>query len=868
MNRYLILFFLALAPLIAREAPVLSKEALAFERIAALHKEQELAEAKKQIHVFFVKYPQSTLREQLLAILGDICIQEKSYAEAEEAYGQITNESLQHTVLSNELYALFFLKEYEKVEKLATLALEERGFSEEDTLKLHYFFAESVFRRASLVEDRQQQRLLFEKAKPHYAALSHSCYGNETLYPLAEIARAESDFPKAASLYLILAEKYPEKSEEYLFQAATMQSHFNKGDAIQTFAKAATFKGSLASSSRYNQLLLLYDTGRLEEVLAYTEKMLPQDKLPWLYFYQAQSHFALGDFGKASCNYVNFLSTQIQPSSTVKAAIYQLARCAKEENNPSSFEIALTKLHIFFPEEPAILEWEVEHARLLLEKGENPSENVIQQILYTSGSDEEKRTALLHFAQLLSYHKKWERAETAWRTLLSTYPQDKERKEMWLGLLRSLGETQQTGPLKQELALALQEDLLFSHEETREIRLQLATLLYESAQYKEALVELEKIENPDLRLVTFCHFSLSPTSASFIEHAEKALAAEVFTVAQQHMVHLQLFNAYYFRKESDNAAEHLFAAASLGPIKEENRVYLAEYYYTKAKINPQALERSVMLFESLLPEEFTPSLEEKLLKLSELYTLEGAFSKKCSLLERFTQAAKDAPLEWKYARFALFELAKTYETLGQTEQALSLYDTLIQTSTHLSSYIGNAASLQRSRLLFSSLPEEERSEGCPEMQEILSSFKDLQLKKQWHFEPLHLEAALEYLEAKTCLEPSTSKMQKTLSLLENIKEDFTSSQDLLHQEYHRVRQKEEKGELFTWYMHYLDARIAYTKALLATQEHQEEEAEIYEKSAMNELSLLLNSKSELPAPLLLRVEKLQEALRGIGKARF
>ncbi|MFS8564328.1 MAG: hypothetical protein LVR00_08520 [Rhabdochlamydiaceae bacterium] len=46
-----------------------------------------------------------------------------------------------------------------------------------------------------------------------------------------------NEYTESASLYLTLAEKHPEKAEEFLLQAASMQLLFDKGAAIETYGK-------------------------------------------------------------------------------------------------------------------------------------------------------------------------------------------------------------------------------------------------------------------------------------------------------------------------------------------------------------------------------------------------------------------------------------------------------------------------------------------------------------------------------------------------------------------------------------------------------------------------------------------------------
>ena len=62
--------------------------------------------------------------------------------------------------------------------------------------------------------------------------------------------------------------------------------------------------------------------------------------------------------------------------------------------------------------------------------------------------------------------------------------------------------------------------------------------------------------------------------------------------------------------------------------------------------------------------------------------------------------------------------------------------------------------------------------------------KDLTLQRRLESEPIHFEAALEYI---SLLAPNDR--EKQLSLLEKIKKDFEGTDDILSKDYHQARLK-------------------------------------------------------------------------------
>lgn len=139
---------------------------------------------------------------------------------------------------------------------------------------------------------------------------------------------------------------------------------------------------------------------------------------------------------------------------------------------------------------------------------------------------------------------------------------------------------------------------------------------------------------------------------------------------------------------------------------------------------------------------------------------------------------------------------------------MRILNELIYSSPHATSYFGTAAEMQRAKLLFNMLPIDEKIEDSIAVRQICDSLKDVQIKRKLHSEPLHLEAALSYIDIKTELAPADKKVDRALHLLEQMKQNFSASDDPLVAQYLSAStQFPEKKQLLSEYMTYVDLEM-------------------------------------------------------------
>ena len=262
---------------------------------------------------------------------------------------------------------------------------------------------------------------------------------------------------------------------------------------------------------------------------------------------------------------------------------------------------------------------------------------------------------------------------------------------------------------------------------------------------------------------------------------------DIANLIEEATIHTALFNAYLTLNSKEKAAEHLYIAfEKKGDIQEQNLFFLAELFYHKAKEGaPTFSEKAVNLLERLKGKD-----EEHLcFQLADLYAIRDEKSKTIELLSALENPSDEA----------LLLLAKCYAENSELEKASTLFDQILKSSRSLRSLPAATACLEGARLK-EKLPNIDR-------EEIALQLKNLIIQKTIVNEPIHLEAALDYVEWM-----APSDLDKKLSLLEKIKTDFESQDDLLSKDYHLARANfPDKDQIYQEYMQFIDAEIALLK---------------------------------------------------------
>ncbi|MBX9743744.1 MAG: hypothetical protein K2X08_00865, partial [Chlamydiales bacterium] len=238
----------------------------------------------------------------------------------------------------------------------------------------------------------------------------------------------------------------------------------------------------------------------------------------------------------------------------------------------------------------------------------------------------------------------------------------------------------------------------------------------------------------------------------------------------------------------EKAAHHLFIAFSAkGTLQPENLDWLANYYYTRAEKEDVAILRAIQLFEKC------SKTASNTYKLARLYSLTLQTNKQIAVLE---ENKETLDLEAKYL------LAEGYRHLGKKEEAIALFDAIVTESSTLRNSASASASLQSIRL--------KQEKGTISCEEAASCLKNLVIQRRLINEPVHLEAAIEYIALQ-----SEGDLAKRLALLQKTKADFETTDDLLSKDYHQARQKiPEKDHIYKMYMCFFEADISLCEYLL------------------------------------------------------
>lgn len=872
------LFLLATQGALVQPEKLSTQEAFFLRRMTEFWKDRDFALVKKQIEEFLAAHPQSSIHDNLHAILGDILYQEHEYKKALDLYEKIAETSLQQKTLTRKSQCLYLLGNYDTVIANLTDLLKDENKNIESKEELQFLLADSLFRKLQSIADLDQQKNLALQAKPFLLGLYETSYKEKVLLPLAEVHRILEENPQASSLYIILAEKIPDKKEEILFQAASLQLTFDKNKAIETYQQIVDLGLSKAPEAAYNELLLLFQENRFSDLVGRASAIsahLTSDKKPLFNFCLGRSHFKLEAFDDAIIYFERYIKEESDSTPYKRAAFLTLITCSQKVKDPTLFDRTLEQFLVAFPHDDEAGKALLLHAQTALQNGNADQATAdLGRLLLEFPQLPEKETLLYDHALLLSKIQKWGNSRDAFLAFLKEFPQTPHFNLIWTSIVHcSVQELKEALPdnllgkkaqLANDLLQALSQSNLFTPEEQSNYQFLAGQLLFDLQHFQESLTQLSSftVQYPDhpsmaqaYLLLAHIHRELKSAPEVFAEIAEKALATAT-DQENKTALRLQLFNAYLTLKEYDKAAHHLYQCHMVDnvAVQQENQLWLAHYYFESAKQgNADHEKRTVSLFQKILKTDdsfavhFDPAqsyLETEVMKFAEL--LQPA-AKKQLLSSLREMQVQNSSQPWKLERQTLFELGKLHLSLNEPDSALKAFDELAAGADAAPSYISNAALLEKSRILLSRCPECDRNESNPAVTQVLLTLKDLQIQKKLACEPLHLEAALEYADIRTQLASPEARRESAIFFLNRIKDDFNGKTDAISQEYHEARLRfPEKDLLFQIYMKCIEAEIFCIEAQLAKEQNDLEKAKRSEEVALALLQEVLQDNHITP----------------------
>lgn len=814
-----------------------SEEALCVRRIIEFHKDNEPQIVKMQIREFLNEYPNSTFSNKINLILGDTHFREQRYQDAKRAYESITGGEEKELIREHYIETLFHLGHHSQVAEVFQQALEKNK-----TTRMQLLYAESLRVLA------KANPSLLASSKQAFLLLLNTEYSGEAMLSLAEISTAQGDNNEAFHYYLGLAALHPLDCEEYLCNAAALKALTEPQVALNLIKDIQNPKAKFLVGQTqfllnnyqdaYTALMQALESSQEQEAAAFLMLIWSayhlQDAENVLYWSQKleltyPNHKSLDEVAyicgllmKAEGNWVearNFFSKAASSELLAHkdAALYELAIAHYNLHNfPESRELFLEFIHAY-PQNPSV----AKATRFIIQ-------NTLQILT------KEKSSALQ--AQLAE------------------------------DLNRSLN-TPGAVPIEEKFGYCLQQ----------------CKSLYELKKFKEASALLEQyLSNESERaslqqmhlLLAMCYQQMSCTE-KFIEQAEKTLTYNKRD-ENEDALRLNLYSSYLFlgkqKKEQhffDAAAKHLLKVVQHNhvPVKLENQLWLANYYYNKVN-NPYGeyiveaienkndignAENSASIFEialkpllqtseiELKPEDIY--LEAEMFKLANVYGWLDSRDKQILLLKQLSDMQESSPkLPWKLIIRTQFSLAHAFFSLGLHNQALHIY-TKLSGLKDIHPHILHTSKLMQVRLLYATMEEEKKNLDNPDVITVLKNLKDLQIRKNLDNEPIHLEAALDYVEIRSSLDKTNEMLVNKKFLLERAKESFCCRDDLCSKDYQEsLKVKPEKERIYQAYIMLMDAKIALIQAQIAAEKNDDEERHLRASAAQEIFTNLLNAK--------------------------
>lgn len=886
-----------------------SQEAFFLKRISEYWKERDYDVAKAQILTFLKKYPESSASDSLHNMLADLYLQDRNYEEALGHYLQITSEETQSKISYSKAICLFETKRYSELIEHVTRCLAS-PIKPVESETMEFFLAESLLRKGMQQTDPAEKKAYLTAALPHYKHLLEGKFSIHALTPAAEISHLLGFKEDACRYYSLLVEKQPHNREALLFQVASLQEEIKPKEAIKTYGQVYKLHGKKAPEAAFLQLQLLFKEQKYKDLLLFQEEAIrhvAEDKLPIVHYWIGKSLFYLEDYTQATNHLMKtYTSVELTPTE-YKLLTKSLITCAAKTKNAQLLQTLIHNWEEKNQNDPEIAEAYLVQYQILSSSNKADAATSLKSVLEKFPDHKDRESILYNLANLEYLQKEWDASEETFSSLLKEYPNSKFSATAWRQRINCAIEkvktaSAETAHIKQDaLANILKEALstkkVLSSNERKEYHLAYCKLLMQLSKEEEALTELHDFldSNPKDESLGLVYYMIAQAYAKsdedlslFVSYAEKALSIDD-SLPQKAQLQAKLFNAYLLiagsAQETEKAslmrkaAEHLFESYTNGnKVKKGNLLWLANFYYEEAKQERHndanstiACTKALTLVEDLLGIHSYPpshklsaerlSQESEMLKLAEVLGWVGKDNEKIDVLEVLVYQQKNQPdLPWKYPRKALFDLARAYERSGKTAEAIQTYDYLVGSSEYSNSYIAHLAMLERAKLKFAGLKTAINEEATPEWQSVLNDLKDLELRKKLVSEPIHLEAALSYVEFKTSHLPEDKKKQKTLQLLQLVKENFSSEQDPKVLEYLAAASRyPEKAGIHANYMRLIDSLIYRTKAEIAQQNQDSAQAKILFFQAKQELQAIPDL-SQLPSELLNRIRSNTEAM--------
>lgn len=811
------------------------EESLHLRRIASFCEEGELKLAKDQIEEFLQLYPETESFDFLSATLADLYLNEANYSKALEYYGLVKSEEVLEKIFPNRMHCLYELGWYANMAEECQSRLENAS-REESLHKTHYYLALALYHQALRAEKGDPlQKSAAEKALPFFASLYDGDMKWEIAKPYSYLCSLAKDYERAAKICGEYAEEHEGEKEDLLFQKALFQLEYDRPSALELMEEIVKAEGEKSKEAAYNWIVSAFEEKRFPEIL---EKdffpLVPEKQRDLSSLIKAKCLANLEEAEKA-LEILQMLSEKKLDLDLHLLILDASIEIAHQSDRLAFLDSAIEKIEGFFQSDPSFLpslSKALFYRVQALKKKEMLPETrkALKTLLQRFSSFPEKPRALFEMIHLEGKEENWKECHLYAKEFLSLFPDLDLTPFVWRYLLKSLHEIAKEDKSQLlELTQEIQRFLtLYPEEESwKEI---LAKSYFEIGDYEAALSAIEKQKSANAKLLfALSSQKIAPDASCFCKLGEEAIS-EGTNLLPHAQIHLALFNSYLELGDEKKGAFHLLKAFERGAFLEtENLLWLSDRLFSEienAKDRQIEIAQSASLIKSCLKRK---NLEKSVFieqseRLAKCYALLGKIDEEIDFLEGLKG-------EGESLRFLL---AKAYLKKGMELKAEELFDEILQSALPIGDFFVASASLESALLKI--------SKKHPEGEKAAKLLKTSIIQKRFENEPLHLEAALEYIDLM-----SQKDLEKRLRLIEKTQRDFTSEEDLLARDYHAARKKHpEKEPLYQSYLLFLEAwRLSTLFQIDKTKKDLQAKAEDI---------LLEMKKGSLPEPLKRKVE--------------
>lgn len=721
--------------------------------------------------------------------------------------------------------------------------------SYEELIQIYFFYAESHYHEE---ENNIQRR---EGLIPLYQQLCQTSYRSIALQRLASLYSETNHLLELAQISLIQSHecRNREEAEIYLLRRALILAQYNHTEAAEEltpfFKRFQEADLSLfylwTESEQWNQLY----THREFFAQRFSDGTFP---LPFSLFLGLSGYFA-EDFSFARQQLELSLKREPLTAEQKKRAIQVLLQISLEEAKESevlswahsllqidgSSGDSLQTLHTC-----ALFHWKFSEE----EKALHYFRLLLSHELFSQFPQREE--AFWQYIQLLYAKEEWEHVQRTLFLFLRSYPNSPHVEQaisLFLYAYRQVPHSYYLSCLLKQVMIDPSQ--MITH--WKELcTLALSSTLYREQNYEEAISLLEERLSDSLSLqqteifyyfLTLTHLQAGHWERSlFFGEQLVSLSPEGVKNSFPHL-HATLFSLYIQKLQNHSsipidqrqlslkrALDHLSLAwKENNPLIERRELswflhysfHNLEQIYRQEKLqgilNPSAalsgkIEQILHLYEEFFQREPARPKEEDeredwfihQLQLGKIYKWKDDRKREIALLEEIRE---ELSLSSLYCAHCL-QLIEAYRALHCFDRALTLCtDHLSSPSAHSDLFFFRRLQLEKARTLLELAIKREQFEE--EFEEGLHLLETLYLKKSLQEEPVHLEAALDYLHYRSLLTLPRERMQFSLNLLQSIQEHFVRQGDIPSCDYHYLRsQSEKKNRLYSLYLLWMDLK--------------------------------------------------------------